>query len=94
MKLKALSALCIIVASQVGHTAGINPVNTENITPVTKSSLLDRAAHEKKIKSNFSNTQNSKVIKSLSPVPTQNFFAYQNQQFSKFIQSIFIQTGS
>ena len=35
-----------------------------------------------------------KVITSISVAPTQNFFASQNQRFSRFVQAIFLQQNS
>jgi hypothetical protein len=92
--LKVISTLCIISISQLGYSASINPVNTKDIIPVGKSSLINKSIKDGKIKGNAAYDQDLKVIRSLNSASKQNFFASQNQQFSKFIQSIFAQIGS
>lgn len=83
--------------SQVGHSVGIHPVETTSskpITPIVKVSLIEKALNDQKTKGDTQSNNSLKVIRSINTAPTQNFFANQNQKFTRLIQSLFSQNNS
>lgn len=99
MKSSLISALCLgfslTIAAQAGHTAAISKsTNTKVALPAEKTSLIEKAIHQQKTESKLQSDDNLKVLTSLKVAPTQNFFASQNQSFTRFIQALFLPNNS
>ena len=76
--------------SQLGHSAAIQ--RHDNTTmPTEKTSLIEKALSQQKGSDRTTMTDTDlKIMTSIKVAPTQNFFATQNQRFSRFVQSLFL----
>ena len=76
--------------SQVGHSAAIQS-NDKVTMPIEKASLIEKALNQQKGSDKSTLTETDlKIMTSIKVAPTQNFFATQNQRFSRFVQSLFL----
>ncbi len=65
------------------------PLSIEkNQSPIEKA--LSQHKRERSDNKLLAEKEQMKVITSISVAPTQNFFAAQNQRFSRFVQAIFL----
>lgn len=74
------------------HAAGLQKQIEKQKTPIEKAltqQKLDRSENKLLV-----NNEPIKVLTSISAAPTQNFFAEQNQRFSRLMQTIFPQQPS
>lgn len=56
----------------------------------TSQSPITKALHQQKIDPELHHTKDEiKVLVAIKSAPTQNFFAVQNQKFTRFLQSFF-----
>ena len=95
-KFEILLCFSLITFTPVGHTAGISAIkinSTKNLDSA-KVSLIEKTLNDQKIKGETLPNNSLKVLRSMNVAPTQNFFAVQNQRFTRFIQSFFSQTNS
>ncbi len=59
--------------------------------PTEKTSLIEKALSQQKGSDRTTMTDTDlKIMTSIKVAPTQNFFATQNQRFSRFVQSWFL----
>lgn len=80
---------------QSGHSAAISkPANGKVTMPADKKSPIEKALNQQKNENKLQSDDNLKVLTSIKAEPTQNFFASQNQSFTRFIQSLFMQNQS
>lgn len=73
------------------------PVQAPTVTEKQQSPIEKALSQQKRERSDnklLSNKDQFKVMTSISVAPTQNFFATQNQRFSRFVQAIFPQQSS
>ena len=76
--------------SQLGHSAAIQS-NDKATMPTEKTSLIEKALSQQKGSDRTTMTDSDlKIMTSIKVAPTQNFFATQNQRFSRFVQSLFL----
>ncbi|MFH7807625.1 hypothetical protein ACE01U_03020 [Acinetobacter sp. BSP-153] len=76
--------------SQIGHSAAIQN-NDKVAMPAEKTSLIEKALSQQKSgEKNTLTDTDLKIMTSIKVAPTQNFFATQNQRFSRFVQSLFL----
>lgn len=76
--------------SQLGHSAVIQS-NDKATMPTEKTSLIEKALSQQKGSDRTTMTDTDlKIMTSIKVAPTQNFFATQNQRFSRFVQSLFL----
>lgn len=69
------------------------PLSIEkNQSPIEKA--LSQQKYQRSESKLLASKDQMKVITSISVAPTQNFFAAQNQRFSRFVQAIFPQQSS
>ena len=91
-----LICVALLSLSTVSHSAVIK--STESKTPLTaeKGSLIEKALtqQKQKKKKKFDSNNDLKVLTSIHVAPTQNFFALQNQRFSRFVQALLPQGNS
>ena len=94
MKFKTpyIFCLCMGITLQFSHAASVNSVQSKKITPLNKSSLIEKALTDKKLKNTESCNNQSNIVKHHTLAPTQAFFSNQNQHFSKLIQAILPQS--
>ena len=82
-------ALSLLTTAQVTNSAALNmqPEGSSSslVKLEAKSSLIAKAAN----KNTGYGTDNLKMMNTLNAAPAQNFFALQNQKFTRFIQSLF-----
>jgi hypothetical protein len=82
-------ALSLLTTAQVTNSAALSMKSESDSSSLVKleakSSLIAKAAN----KNSGSDTYNLKMMNTLNAAPTQNFFAVQNQKFTRFIQSLF-----
>lgn len=95
MKLKTrfIFCLCLSFTLQLGHAASVNSAQSKSITPISKSSLIEKALNDKKLKNATSCNHIPSIVKSHNSTPAQSFFSNQNQHFSKLLQAILPQNG-
>ncbi|MBI1451881.1 MULTISPECIES: hypothetical protein [Acinetobacter] len=95
MKLNQFAILCIALSFstlQLTHSAAINKTaNTKVTLPSDKTSLIEKALTQQKNESSKAQSSDDslKVLTSIKTAPAQNFFASQNQSFSRFVQALF-----
>ena len=106
MKLPYLYAssmlICLVSMGQthavaLQKTAKTNQNITSSASDKTLSPIEKALSQQKREKSEnklSAKSEENKVISSLKNAPTQTFLATQNQQFSRFLQSIFPQQSS
>ena len=76
--------------SQLGYSAAIQS-NDKAMMPTEKTSLIEKALSQQKGSDRTTMTDTDlKIMTSIKVAPTQNFFATQNQRFSRFVQSLFL----
>ncbi|WP_347455467.1 hypothetical protein [Acinetobacter thermotolerans] len=81
----AHSELVNTAAPAVSHTASKTTVAT-----TTKSSPIEKAIQQQKTEKSLHSEENLKVMTAIKVRPAQNFFASQNQSFSRFLQNFFL----
>ena len=64
------------------------------VTTVTKSSLIEKAIQQQKTEKSLHPEENLKVLTAIKVRPSQNFFADQNQSFTRFLQNFFFSSNS
>ncbi|WP_374664369.1 hypothetical protein [Acinetobacter sp.] len=82
--------LSLTLAAQAGHAAATG----KTAMPAEKKSLIEKALYQQKNESKLQSDDNLKVLTALKAAPTQSFFASQNQSFTRFVQSLFLQNNS
>ncbi|ATO19399.1 hypothetical protein BS636_06870 [Acinetobacter sp. LoGeW2-3] len=101
-------SLSILFIAQFSHAVVAHPelVNTTapltttvskpavTVTTVTKSSPIEKAIQQQKTEKKLHPEENLKVLTAIKVRPSQNFFAEQNQSFSRFLQSFFFSSNS
>ncbi len=99
--LKLKKTLCLslflVCSVQIGHTAAIKESsNIKTIDKSTSSSLIVKALDQQKRNISMipATDDELKMLNTIRTTPTQNFFATQNQRFSRFVQSLFLQQNS
>ena len=76
--------------SPLGHSAVLQN-NDKATMPAEKTSLIEKALNQQKSgERNTLTDTDLKIMTSIKVAPTQNFFATQNQRFSRFVQSLFL----
>ena len=95
MKSKLMFA-ALLSLSTVGHSAVIKSAENKTNLTAEKGSLIEKALTQQKQadKQKFESNNDLKVLTSIHVAPTQNFFALQNQRFSRFVQALFPQDNS
>ena len=95
MKSKLMFAV-LLSLSTVGHSAVIKSSESKTNLTEAKGSLIEKAITQQKQadKQKFESNNDLKVLTSINLAPTQNFFALQNQRFSRFVQALFPQGNS
>ena len=95
MKSKLMFA-ALLSLSTVGHSAVIKSAESKTHLSAEKGSLIEKAITQQKQadKQKFESNNDLKVLTSINLAPTQNFFALQNQRFSRFVQALFPQGNS
>ncbi|MCA4814575.1 MULTISPECIES: hypothetical protein [Acinetobacter] len=95
MKSKLMFAV-LLSLSTVGHSAVIKSAESKANLTEAKGSLIEKAITQQKQadKQKFESNNDLKVLTSINLAPTQNFFALQNQRFSRFVQALFPQGNS
>lgn len=95
MKSKLMFAV-LLSLSTVGHSAVIKCAESKTNLTEAKGSLIEKAITQQKQadKQKFESNNDLKVLTSINLAPTQNFFALQNQRFSRFVQALFPQGNS
>ena len=95
MKSKLMFA-ALLSLSTVGHSAVIKSAESKTHLTAEKGSLIEKALTQQKQadKQKFESNNDLKVLTSIHVSPTQNFFALQNQRFSRFVQALFPQGNS
>ena len=95
MKSKLMFAV-LLSLSTVGHSAVIKSAESKTHLTAEKGSLIEKALTQQKHadKQKFESNNDLKVLTSIHVAPTQNFFALQNQRFSRFVQALFPQDNS
>ena len=95
MKSKLMFAV-LLSLSTVGHSAVIKSTESKTNLTEAKGSLIEKAITQQKQadKQKFESNNDLKVLTSINLAPTQNFFALQNQRFSRFVQALFPQGNS
>lgn len=95
MKSKLMFAV-LLSLSTVGHSAVIKSAESKTHLTAEKGSLIEKALTQQKQadKQKFESNNDLKVLTSINLAPTQNFFALQNQRFSRFVQALFPQGNS
>ncbi|MFO1353786.1 MAG: DUF4179 domain-containing protein [Acinetobacter sp.] len=98
LKLKKTLCLSLFLACSVqfGHAAIKESSNIKTIDKATSSSLIVKALDQQKRNTSMipSTDDELKMLNTIRTTPTQNFFATQNQRFSRFVQSLFQQQNS
>ena len=99
LKLKKTLCLSLFLACSVqfGHAAAIKESsNIKTIDKSTSSSLIGKALDQQKRNISMipATDDELKMLNTIRTTPTQNFFATQNQRFSRFVQSLFLQQNS
>ena len=97
LKLPKILSLSLFLACsiQAGHAAALKETN--NLKAVEKSnSLIVKALDQQKRNTSMipSTDDELKMLNTIRTTPTQNFFAAQNQKFTRFVQAIFSQQNS
>ena len=90
-------SLFLVGSVQIGHTAAIKESsNIKTIDKSASSSLIVKALDQQKRNTSMipSTDDELKMLNTIRTTPTQNFFATQNQRFSRFVQSLFQQQKS
>lgn len=83
-------ALSLTFAAQAGHAAAISKsTDTKMALPAEKISLIEKAIHQQKREGKLQSDDHLKVFTAIKAAPTQNFFASQNQSFTRFVQALF-----
>ncbi|MCO8043858.1 hypothetical protein NI467_00500 [Acinetobacter bohemicus] len=87
----SILSLIMLLTTQFGHA-----VVVKNTAPKTlinqlevKNSPIEKALQQHKTDKTLYTEDNLKVQTALKITPSQNFFAAQNQRFTRFVQSIF-----
>ena len=95
MKSKLICA-ALLTLSTVSHSAVIKSTESKTHLTAEKGSLIEKAITQQKQadKQKFESNNDLKVLTSIHVAPTQNFFALQNQRFSRFVQALFPQGNS
>lgn len=98
LKLKKTLCLSLFLACSVqfGHAAIKESSNIKTIDKATSSSLIGKALDQQKRNTSMipATDDELKMLNTIRTTPTQNFFATQNQRFSRFVQSLFQQQNS
>ena len=98
LKLKKTLCLSLFLACSVqfGHAAIKESSNIKTIDKSASSSLIVKALDQQKRNTSMipSTDDELKMLNTIRTTPTQNFFATQNQRFSRFVQSLFQQQNS
>ena len=98
LKLKKTLCLSLFLACSVqfGHAAIKESSNIKTIDKATSSSLIGKALDQQKRNISMipATDDELKMLNTIRTTPTQNFFATQNQRFSRFVQSLFQQQKS
>ena len=98
LKLKKTLCLSLFLACSVqfGHAAIKESSNIKTIDKSTSSSLIGKALDKQKRNTSMipSTDDELKMLNTIRSTPTQNFFATQNQRFSRFVQSLLQQQNS
>ena len=86
----------LLSLSTVGQSAVIKSAESKTNLTAEKGSLIEKAITQQKQadKQKFESNNDLKVLTSIHVAPTQNFFALQNQRFSRFVQALFPQGNS
>lgn len=88
-------SLFLVCSVQIGHAAALK--ENSNLKPLDKSSsLIGKALDQQKRNTTMipSTDDELKMLNTIRTTPTQNFFAVQNQRFSRFVQTLFQQQNS
>ena len=95
MKSKLICA-ALLTLSTVSHSTVIKSTESKTHLTAEKGSLIEKALTQQKQadKQKFESNNDLKVLTSINLAPTQNFFALQNQRFSRFVQALFPQGNS
>ena len=98
LKLKKTLCLSLFLSCSVqfGHAAIKESSNIKTIDKATSSSLIGKALDQQKRNISMipATDDELKMLNTIRTTPTQNFFATQNQRFSRFVQSLFQQQNS
>ena len=98
LKLKKTLCLSLFLACSVqfGHAAIKESSNIKTIDKSTSSSLIGKALDQQKRNISMipATDDELKMLNTIRTTLTQNFFATQNQRFSRFVQSLFQQQNS
>ena len=97
IKMKSkLICVALLSLSTVSHSAVIKSTESKTHLTAEKGSLIEKALTQQKQadKQKFESNNDLKVLTSIHVAPTQNFFALQNQRFSRFVQALFPQDNS
>ena len=91
-----LICVALLSLSTVSHSAVIKSTESKTHLTAEKGSLIEKALTQQKQadKQKFESNNDLKVLTSIHVAPTQNFFALQNQHFSRFVQALFPQDNS
>lgn len=80
--------LSLLSGMQLSHSATLDSMTTHTVKPDIKPSLIAKAVSKQALKEGAM-TYNVMMVNTLNAAPSQNFFAYQNQQFTRFVQALF-----
>ncbi len=72
----------------------LNMAVAKPLTTVNKSSPIEKAIQQQKTEKSLHSDENLKVMTAIKVRPSQNFFAAQNQSFSRFLQNFFFNSNS
>lgn len=88
-------SLGLTFAAQAGHAAAISKAANSKVSlPAEKKSPIEKALNQQKTEGKLPSDDNLKVLTAIKAPPTQTFFASQNQSFTRFVQSLFLQNNS
>ncbi|MFW1754032.1 hypothetical protein [Acinetobacter wanghuae] len=84
-------SIFMMLTTQLGHAVVVkSDVSKAPMSLISeRTSPIEKAIKQQKTEKNMRMDDNLKVLTSLKVAPSQNFFAQQNQRFSRFLQTIF-----
>lgn len=78
----------------VNNPAAPTAAASKPAVTVTKSSPIVKAIQQQKTEKSLHPEENLKVLTAIKVRPSQNFFADQNQSFTRFLQNFFFSSNS
>lgn len=78
----------------VNNNARLTATAPKPSVAVIKSSPIEKAIQQQKTEKSLHPEENLKVLTAIKVRPSQNFFADQNQSFTRFLQNFFFSSNS